>query len=51
MPAEQIEISKKIGQIFGLIGSLVAPIIWLLAISAILTLAGRLFRINDADKI
>ncbi len=50
MPAEQIEISKKIGQIFGLIGSLVAPIIWLLAISAILTLAGRLFRINDAVK-
>lgn len=50
VPAEQIEISTKIGQISGLIGSLVAPIIWLLAISAILTLAGRLFGIDDAIK-
>ena len=50
VPAEQIEISTKIGQIFGLIGSLVAPIIWLLAISAILTLAGRLLAINDAIR-
>ena len=50
VPAEQIEISTKIGQISGLIGSLVAPIIWLLAISAILTLAGRLFGIDDAIR-
>lgn len=50
LPAEQIEISTKIGQIFGLIGSLVAPIIWLLAVSAILTLAGRLLAIDDAVK-
>ena len=50
VPAEQIEISTKIGQIFGLIGALVAPIIWLLAVSAILTLAGRLFGINDAIR-
>lgn len=50
VPAEQIEISTKIGQIFGLIGALVAPIIWLLAVSAILTLAARLFGISDAIK-
>ena len=50
VPAEQIEISTKIGQISGLIGSLVAPIIWLLAISAILTLAGRLLAIDDAIR-
>ena len=48
--AEQIEISTKIGQIFGLIGALVAPIIWLLAVSAILTLLGRLIGINDAIR-
>ena len=50
MPAEQIEISTKIGQISGLIGSLIAPIIWFLVVSAILTLAGRLFSIDDAVK-
>ena len=50
VPAEQIEISTKIGQIFGLIGSLIAPIVWLLAVSAILTLAARLHRLNDAIK-
>lgn len=50
VPAEQIEISIKIGQISGLIGSLVAPIIWLLAVSAILTLAGRLLGLNDAIR-
>ena len=50
VPSEQMEISTKIGQIFGLIGSLVAPIIWLLAISAILPLAGRLLAIDDAIK-
>lgn len=50
VPAEQIEISTKIGQISGLIGSLIAPIIWLLAISAILTLVGRLLGIDDAIR-
>ena len=50
VPAEGIEISTKIGQIFGLIGALVAPIIWLLAVSAILTLAGRLLAIDDAIR-
>ena len=50
VPAEQIDISMKIGGIFGLIGSLVAPIIWLLAVSAILTLAARLLGLNDAIK-
>ena len=44
VPAEQIEISTKIGQISGLIGSLVAPIIWLLVISAILTKVDPLSR-------
>ncbi len=50
VPAEQIDISMKIGGIFGLIGSLVAPIIWLLALSAILTLAARLLGLNDVIK-
>ena len=50
MSADQIEITIKVGRIFALIGSLVAPIIWLLAISAILTLAARLIGINDAIK-
>ena len=50
VPSDQIEISIKIARIFATIASLVAPIIWLLAISAILTLAARLFRINDAIK-
>ena len=50
VPSEQIEISIKIARIFATIGALVAPIIWLLAISAILTLAARLFRINGAIK-
>ena len=49
-PSEGIEIAKKIAQIFTLIASLVAPIIWLLAISAILTLVTRLLAINDAIK-
>ena len=49
--SEQIEIAKKMAQISFLISSLVvAPIIWLLAISAILTLAARLLAINDAIK-
>ena len=50
VPAEQIDISMKIGGIVGLIGSLVAPIIWLLALSAILTLAARLLGLNDVIK-
>ena len=50
MSSEQIEISIKIARVFVLIGSLVAPIIWLLAISAILTLAARFIGINDAIK-
>ena len=50
MSSDQIEIAIKIGRIFALIGSLVAPIIWLLAISAILTLAARFIGINDAIK-
>ena len=50
VPAEQIEISIKIGQISGLIGSVVAPIIWLLVISAILTLAARLLGVNNAIR-
>ena len=47
---ERIEIAIKIGQIFALIGSLVAPIIWFLVISAILTLMTRLLTVNDAIK-
>ena len=47
---EGIEIAIKIGQIFALIGSLLAPIIWFLVISAILTLVTRLLAINDAIK-
>ena len=50
VPAEQIEISTKIGQISGLIGAVVAPIIWLLAISTILTLTARLIGLNDAIR-
>jgi hypothetical protein len=50
MSSDQIEIAIKIARIFALIGSLVAPIIWLLAISAILTLVRRLLAINDAIK-
>ena len=50
MSSDQIEIAIKIARIFALIGSLVAPIIWLLAISAILTLAARFIGINDAIK-
>jgi hypothetical protein len=48
--SEQIEIAKKMAQISFLISSLVAPIIWLLAISAILTLAARFIGINNAIK-
>ena len=45
-PSEGIEIAK----IFVFIGSIAAPIIWFFAISAILTLAARLFGINAAIK-
>ena len=52
VPSDQIEIANKnCPNILALIGSLlVAPIIWLLAIGAILTLAARLLAINDAIK-
>ena len=50
IPAEQIEMTNKIGQISGLIGSLVGPIIWCLVISTILTLVARLLAINNAIK-
>ena len=50
VPVEQIEIAKKFAQIFTPIAALIAPIIWFLAISAILTLVTRLFAINDAIK-
>lgn len=50
IPSAQIEISIKIGQISGLIGSVIVPIIWLLVVSAILTLSARLFGLNDAIR-
>ena len=50
VPSEQIEIAKKFAQIFTPIASLIAPIIWFLVISAILTLVMRLLAINDAIK-
>ncbi len=50
VPAEQIEIAKKVARISTPIGALVAPIIWLLAISVILTLTARLLGLNDAIK-
>ena len=50
VPAEQIEIAKKFAQIFTPIASLIAPIIWFLVISAILTLVARLLTIDDAIK-
>ena len=50
VPSAQIEISIKIGQISGLVGSVIAPIIWLLVVSAILTLAARLLGLSEAIK-
>ena len=50
VPAEGIEIAKKFAQIFTPIASLIAPIIWFLVISAILTLVARLLAIDDAIK-
>ena len=50
VPSEQMEISMTVARIATPIGALVAPIIWLLAISAILTLVARLLSINDAIK-
>ena len=50
VPSEQMEISMTVARIATPIGALVAPIIWLLAISALLTLVARLLSINDAIK-
>ena len=50
VPSEQIEIAKKVARISTPIGALVAPIIWLLAISTILTLTARLLGLNDAIR-
>jgi hypothetical protein len=50
VPTEQIEIAKKVARISTPIGALVAPIIWLLAISVILTLTARLLGLNDAIR-
>ena len=44
---DQMEIVQKIAQISVFVGSFVGPIIWFLAVSAILTLAARLLAIND----
>ena len=50
VPSEQMEISMTVARIATPIGALVAPIIWLLAISAVLTLGARLLSISDAIK-
>ena len=50
LSSEQIEIAITVAQIVTPIASFVAPIIWFLAISAILTLAVRLLGLNDAIK-
>ena len=50
VPSEQMEISMTVARIATPIGALVAPIIWLLAISAVLTLGARLLAISDAIK-
>ena len=50
VPSEQMEISMTVARIATPIGALVAPILWLLAISALLTLVARLLSINDAIK-
>ena len=50
VPSEQIEIAKTVARISTPIGALVAPIIWLLAISTILTLTARLVGLNDAIR-
>ena len=49
-PSEAIEIAKIVAKIFVFVGSIAAPIIWFFVISAILTLAARLFGISDAIK-
>ena len=49
-PSEGIEIAKIVAKIFVFIGAIAAPIIWFFVISAILTLAARLFGISDAIK-
>ena len=50
VPSEQIEIAKTVARISTPIGALVAPIIWLLAISTILTLTARLHGLNDVIR-
>ena len=50
VPSEQMEISMTVARIATPIGALIAPIIWLLAISAVLTLVARLLSISDAIK-
>ena len=50
VPAEQIEIAKTVARISTPIGALVVPIIWLLAISVILTLTARLIGLNDTIR-
>ena len=49
-PSEAIEIAKIFAKVFVFIGSLAAPIIWFFAITALLTLAARLFGVNGAIK-
>ena len=49
-PSEAIEIAKIVAKIFVFIGALAAPIIWFFVITAILTLAARLFGLSDAIK-
>ena len=49
-PSEAIEIAKIVAKVFVFIGALAAPIIWFFVITAILTLAARLFGISDAIK-
>ena len=50
VPSEQMDISITVARIATPIGALVAPVIWFLVISAILTLAARLLGVNDALK-
>ena len=50
VPSDQIEVTITITRIATPAGALVAPIVWFLVISAILTLVVRLLAINDAIK-
>ena len=49
-PSEAIEIAKIFAKVFVFIGSLAAPIIWFFGISALLTLAARLFGRSEAIR-